>query len=115
MATKVNTSQTTWQKCIDACTKCFQACEQCITSCLQEPDAQARMHCIQVLRDCADICALSAQWMSRGSTFAPQLCRLCADICDACAAECASFQDQHCQDCATFCRECANECRNMAQ
>ncbi|MEW5783773.1 MAG: four-helix bundle copper-binding protein [Bacillota bacterium] len=110
---QVDTSQSTWQRCIDACVKCMQACEQCITSCLQEPDVQARMHCIQVLRDCADICSLSAQWMSRGSTHAHQLCMICADICDACAAECAKFKDRHCQDCAQFCRDCATECRNM--
>lgn len=106
--------QATWQKCIDICNKCMQACEECLTSCLKEADVQARVHCINLLRDCADICEMSAVWMSRGSTYAKQLCSLCADICDACAAECEKFQDKHCQDCAQSCRECASECRQMA-
>ncbi|MCO1602109.1 four-helix bundle copper-binding protein [Desulfosporosinus nitroreducens] len=53
------------QACIDACNSCFQACEECYTACLNEPDVQARIHCIQVLRDCADICAMASQYMSR--------------------------------------------------
>ncbi|WP_375162434.1 four-helix bundle copper-binding protein [Bacillus sp. V3B] len=35
-------------------------------------------------------------------------------MCDACAVECAKFQDAHCQACAKFCRQCAEECRKMS-
>nr|WP_206699301.1 four-helix bundle copper-binding protein [Brevibacillus agri] len=92
----------------------MQACEECLTACLQEPDAQKRTKCIQTLRDCADICALSVQYMSRNSEYAKQLCGLCATICEACATHCEMFKDTHCQECARMCRECAAECRNMA-
>lgn len=114
MATVVGSSVQQWQSCIDACMKCMQACEQCLTSCLKEPDVQARINCINMLRDCVDICALSSQWMSRGSMQAKQMCQLCATICDACATECAGYQDQHCKACADFCRKCADECRKMS-
>lgn len=114
MATVIDSSVQQYQNCIDACTKCMQACEECLSSCLKEPDVQGRIHCINMLRDCIDICALSSQWMSRGSMYAKQLCSLCATICDACAAECSKFQDTHCQQCANFCRKCAEECRAMA-
>lgn len=102
------------QACIAACSTCAVECEHCATACLNEPDVQARTHCIQLLRDCADICFQSIAYMGRGSNFAKQLCGLCAEICDACAAECARFQDEHCQRCAAECRRCAEECRKMA-
>jgi hypothetical protein len=112
--TVVDSSVKQWQTCIDACMKCMQACEECLTSCLKEPDVQARITCIGMLRDCVDICTMASQWMSRGSMYAKQICQLCATICDACAAECAKFQDQHCKACAEVCKQCANECRNMS-
>ena len=68
------------QACVDACNACMQACEECYTACLNEPDVQARVHCVQVLRDYADICAMSSQYMARNSQFAPQLCSLCATV-----------------------------------
>lgn len=100
--------------CIAACQQCAVECEHCATACLQEPDAHARAHCIQILRDCVDICLLSVRWMARGSAYAHRLCQLCADICEACAAECAKFSDEHCQRCAEACRKCAEACRKMA-
>lgn len=104
-----------WQACIDACTRCARACEECITSCLKEPDVQARVRCVQLLRDCADVCTLSAALMARGSRYAGQLAGVCATACDDCAAECERFQDEHCQDCARHCRHCAEECRLMSE
>ncbi|GAB6876634.1 hypothetical protein JCM13210_13610 [Thermaerobacter litoralis] len=92
----------------------MQACEQCLTACLKEPDAAQRGRCVQLLRDCADICALASRVMSRGSDFAGAICRVCAEICEACAQECGRFQDEHCQECARECRACAEECRRMA-
>lgn len=62
------------QKCIDVCNKCMQACEECLTSCMKEPDIQARVKCMQLLRDCADICSFASQYMSRNSQFAKDLC-----------------------------------------
>jgi len=92
----------------------MQACEQCLTSCLNEPDVQARVACIQLLRDCAEICAMASRYMAWNSAYAKQVCALCANLCEACAAECAKFQDAHCQACAEVCRKCAAECRKMA-
>lgn len=103
-----------WQSCIDACTRCAQACEECTSCCLKGPDVRDRVRCIQLLRDCADICELSAAFMVRGSRYAVELARLCATVCDECGAACDRFSDDHCQDCARHCRHCAEECRRMA-
>lgn len=114
MPTVLN-APTKMQACIDVCNGCMQACEECLSLCLQEADVKARVHCINMLRDCADICAMAAQYMSRGSHHAKQLCSLCATICEACANDCAQFKDQHCLKCADACKICATECRKMAQ
>lgn len=114
MSTVVESSVQKNQACINSCVKCMQACEECLSSCLKEPDVQARAHCISLLRDCIDICALAGQWMSRGSEYAKQICSLCATICDACAAECAKFQDTHCKHCTDYCKQCGDECRKMS-
>ncbi len=50
---------------------------------------------------------MASAFMSRGSQFANALCRLCAETCEAFAAECAKHKEDHC-------RRGAEECRNMA-
>ncbi len=101
-------------KCIEECLKCLRACEECFTACLAEADVQSRVNCIKILNDCAEICAQAVQFMSRNSSYAKALCKLCADICDACAQECGMHNDSHCPQCAQICRQCAQECRTMA-
>ena len=69
--------------------------------------------CIQIDMECAAVCYATAQLMSLGSDKAKQLCAICADICEKCAAECAKHKTDHCQECADMCRKCAEECRRM--
>jgi hypothetical protein len=70
-------------------------------------------HCIALDIDCAQICALAAAAMSRGSEHSQAICTLCADMCQSCADECVKHQMAHCQQCAQACQDCAKECRNM--
>ena len=69
--------------------------------------------CIELDMQCASICYAAAQLMSLGSDKAKDLCMLCADICEACAAECGKHENEHCRECAESCKTCAMECRNM--
>jgi hypothetical protein len=103
-----------YQSCIEACDICANACDHCATACLKEHDVKMMAECIRLDIDCADICRLAAGYMSRGSDFAHAICEICADICEACGAECAKHQHDHCQACAQACRRCAEECRRMA-
>lgn len=57
--------------------------------------------------DCAAICRLAASAMARDSEMAKQICRLCSEICLACANECGRHSHNHCQACASACRKCA--------
>ena len=105
-----------FQSCIEACNECATTCTHCATSCLHESDVKMLAHCIQLDLECAAICRSAAELMSLGSSHAQKLCAICADICDACAAECEKHSHmEHCKECAEACRRCAEECRSMSK
>lgn len=87
----------------------------CATACLREQNVAELATCIRMNMDCATFCFAAATIMARGSEHSKALCKLCAEVCDGCGAECAKHQTQHCQDCAKACKSCADECRNMAR
>ena len=67
--------------------------------------------CIALDMDCAGACELTAAMLARESEHADAMRRLCAELCDACAEECAKHDADHCQACARACRACAEACR----
>lgn len=103
-----------FKACIEACYTCAAACDHCSTACLKEDDVKTMARCIALDMDCAQICRTAAAFMARGSDFARDLCRLCADVCTACGDECGTHPMDHCQACAQACRACADACRRMA-
>ena len=104
-----------YQSCIEACVRCAAECESCADACLDEKDVKALAACIRLDRDCATICRAAAGLMSRGSQFADDLCRVCAEVCEACEAECQKHAAMaHCKRCAEACKRCAAECSKMA-
>jgi hypothetical protein len=107
-------NQEDYKSCIEACIECAQACEHCATACLAERDVKMMVECIRLDRDCAEMCFGAAAFMSRDSRFAQQLCAVCAEVCDACGAECRKHKMDHCQECADACEGCAEECRHMS-
>ncbi len=104
----------TYKNSIEACLKCAAICNHCASSCTQEEDVKMMAGCIQLDMECAALCYAAAQLMSLGSSKAKEFCKLCADICEQCGAECSKHQTEHCQECAQACKECADECRKMA-
>lgn len=105
-----------FQSCIDACSECAVECNHCATECLHEKEVAKLTRCIQLDRDCAAICSLAVDFMSRNSEYAYQVCELCAEICTACAEECEKNSHlNHCKKCAGVCRRCAEECRAMSK
>jgi hypothetical protein len=102
------------QSCIEACVRCAQACEHCESACLGEHDLEHMTACIHLDHDCAAICWAAAGFVSRDSRFAQDICRVCAEICDACGNECRRHKYDHCQACAEACEQCAEECRRMS-
>lgn len=99
-----------YQFCLDACNACATACESCAASCLVEDNVKMMASCIALDMDCSRICSVAAGFLARGSLFAQHVCKLCADICHACALECGRHDAPHCQECAEACHRCAKEC-----
>ncbi len=69
--------------------------------------------CIQLDMECAAMCYAAAQLMSLGSDHAAAICKLCVELCEACADECGKHKTEHCRECTEACRACAEECRKM--
>ncbi|WP_026461439.1 four-helix bundle copper-binding protein [Adhaeribacter aquaticus] len=106
-----NSSQ--YQSVIQALNACAATCDHCYSACLQEQDVKMMVRCIQLDRDCAEICKLTASALARGSEVARTLLQACADICKACGDECAQHTHMgHCQECAEACRRCEEACRS---
>ena len=110
---EITMSHETDSACIEACNACAIACNQCAADCLSEDDVKMMARCIALDMDCAAICQLSAAATARGSEHAKEICRLCANICEACAQECEKHKAPHCQSCAKACRVCALACLEM--
>lgn len=93
---------------------CEATCEHMISHLMTTSDIQSRRTQIQLLHDCADICTLTAKYISRNSPFAKSIANLCASICEACGVECGKFSDPESQNCSQICLHCARECKTFA-
>ncbi len=104
------------QQCISNCQDCHRICLETVAHCLEMGGSHANSAHIRLLLDCAQVCLLSADFMTRASSFHPQACDLCAAVCTACAESCEQLadDDEWMQTCAEMCRICADSCHEMA-
>lgn len=93
---------------------CETVCEDMTTYVRKRPDVEQRRRQLQLLRDCADICGLTAKYLARKSPFSNSIACLCAYICEICGNECLRHPDPESQNCARVCLNCAEECRRFA-
>lgn len=94
-------------------TDCILACNHCFDACLNEEHVGHMSDCIRLDRDCADICSLLLQAITRNSANVAVLAKACQEICEACATECSKHDHDHCQACAKACTECAQACSQL--
>mgnify|MGYP000373699248 CR=1 FL=1 len=92
--------------------ECALACEQCMSACLEEKDVTKMAHCIELDRDCAEICFLGAKLLLRDAEVAHEYLRICEKACRQCAEECSLHDHEHCKRCAEACRRCEQACHN---
>ena len=103
------------QSCVDACTSCHQTCTHNVRHCLEKGGKHAASAHITLLVDCAQICATSADFLTRHSAQHQVTCRACAEVCRACAASCEAMgDDDMMRACADECRRCADSCEKMS-
>lgn len=104
------------QQCINDSQACHAQCLLAIKHCLVMGGSHAAEAHIQLLRDCAEICQATADFMLGNSGFHREVCSLAADICTACAASCESYPDDKAMlQCAEVCRRCADSCTRMSR
>ena len=100
---------------VQAALECHSVCLEAVTHCLTKGGDHARPAHIKLLLDCAEICQTASNFMTRESEAHALTCRVCADICVRCAAQCEQLaDDEHIHRCADACRRCAESCRQMA-
>ena len=103
------------KNCIAECTTCHEVCLSMVQHCLERGGTHAQPAHVRTLLDCAQICATSADFMTRGSPLHAHTCGACAAVCDACASDCERMADDaEMKRCAETCRRCAASCRHMA-
>lgn len=93
---------------------CEAMCEHMTTFLKGKPNVHTRIRQLNLLRDCADICGLTAKYIARNSIFAKHIAHLCAGICEVCGNECLRFPDPESQQCGHICLNCAMACRTFA-
>ena len=80
----------TINQCIQHCWDSHRSCLETASYCLQMGGAFANPAFINLLMDCATICATNANFMIRNSTYHLQVCGFCAIVCTACADACST-------------------------
>jgi hypothetical protein len=101
--------------CADACDACRRQCSMLIAHGLESGGELASAPHIQVVMDCAMLCAATADFLVRGSVRHRALCRLCADVCRACEASCRGMPTgSTVARCAELCHACAEACIAVA-
>ena len=104
------------QECIDRCQSCQELCLESVGHCLELGGEHADPDHVRLLIACAEICDTSARFMLLGSEHHARTSDVCAEVCEACATDCAQFdEDDMMKRCAEVCRRCAESCRQMAK
>lgn len=103
-------------ECAEECSECARECSSCAKHCAMMIAQGKKEHAktLATCLDCADICNVAANIVSRSGPFDDLICKACADACAKCGKACEGFpKDKHMARCARACRECEKECRNM--
>lgn len=103
-------------QCIQNCLDSHRSCLETVAYCLQVGGEHTNSAFINLLMDCATICAANANFMIRNSTFHSQTCGICAAICNACAAACQKLgpDDPVLQQCESICGRSGESCWTMS-
>lgn len=101
--------------CLKACLDCHAICEMCAKHCLSMGGDHAGVRHQVLMRDCADLCQMAADFMIRQSYLQGEVCRACARACEDCGESCERLAegDTMMSACVEQCRTCAEACRSM--
>jgi hypothetical protein len=98
--------------CMDAAMICVEMEAVCLETAGVRIDAPLLM----MIKDCAEMCRLSAESALRGSECRTIIANAAAEICARCAEDCARFVgDKEMHRCADACAKAVVACRKMAK
>lgn len=114
MSHHMNPSHMSHHTLVDTVQNCEAVCEYTEYYVTQMAGASQRVEQQRLLRDCADICTLTAKYLARCSVFSKHIAALCAQICEVCGCHCLQHPDEQSQLCGQVCLHCAQECKAFA-
>lgn len=108
-------SKADMESCINLCHECHALCNQTIAQCLNLGGSHAAPDHIKLFIDCAQMCMVTADYLTRESVIHDRVCKVCADACRLCAESCeeVSGGNQLLNQCADLCRRCSESCASM--
>ncbi len=111
----IHHSKADMESCIKLCHECHALCTQTIAQCLKLGGSHAAHDHIQLFIDCAQMCMITADYLTRESVIHDRVCRVCADACRLCAESCEKVAsgNQLLKQCANMCRRCSESCASM--
>ena len=95
--------------------KCITACETCLTLSFQEGMPISLKDAVNLQRDCIDMCAITARFISRNSSNMRRILKECIEVCRKCAEECHKQSQEYYQQCGDICQECYQTCEKYLQ
>lgn len=103
------------QECIANCMECHRICTETMAHVIHGGHVHSEAKHLVALLDCAQMCALHADFMARRSPHHAHLSKECAEICNACASLCEEHPDADgkMKECAQACRRSAETCAAM--
>lgn len=94
---------------------CYHVCTETIQHCIEMGGKHAEPKHLNLMMDCAQVCLTMANFIMRDSEYCRKLAPLCAEICEVCAASCASLGDEAgMQRCVDSCKTCAQTCKSIS-
>ena len=96
------------------CLACWKMCEEFISWSIQNGKY---ISSINVCRDTAEMCSQCIKFEAQRSPFFQQLCEVCAEICERCAADMENFKNENVIFSQTLssCKIFAIACREVAE
>lgn len=90
---------------------CVLRCNQCVTACLNHQDHHGHsMDCAPLCRDCADVCAVAGQFLTRESELSQPMNELAVMAAQKCFDKCSTHDDESCRACAEACSNLISLC-----
>lgn len=81
--------------------------------CLEEGGSHVEPKHFRLMMACAQSCLHAANLMLMGSPYHAAACAACEDICRKCAESCDALGGAEMQECADICETCAAMCKEM--